>query len=72
MRLGRIIGGTVGDEIWVDRSSDNGQTREPMLGCTTVTSGGDAYTTQWNDNGPVMHACGTNGKGGTNACTGWY
>ncbi|MFD5579442.1 NlpC/P60 family protein [Streptomyces pseudogriseolus] len=29
-------------------------------------------TTQWNDNGLVMRACGTNGKGGTIACTGWY
>lgn len=69
---GRIIGGTVGDEIWVDRSSDGGETWEPMLGYTTVTSGADAYTTQWNDNGLVMRACGTNGKGGTIACTGWY
>ncbi|MEU3367509.1 NlpC/P60 family protein [Streptomyces pseudogriseolus] len=29
-------------------------------------------TTQWNDNGLVMRACSTNGKGGTIACTGWY
>jgi hypothetical protein len=50
---GRIIGGTIGDEIWVDRS-------------------GDAYTTQWNDNGLVMRACGPNGKGGTIACTDWF
>ncbi|MCX5264687.1 NlpC/P60 family protein [Streptomyces sp. NBC_00199] len=69
---GRIVGGTVGDEIWVDRSNDGGDTWEPMLGYTTVTSGGDAYTTQWNDNGLVMRACGTNGKGGSIVCTGWF
>ncbi|MGJ5759384.1 NlpC/P60 family protein [Streptomyces galbus] len=69
---GRIVGGTIGDEIWVDRSSDGGDTWEPMLGYTAVTSGGDAYTTQWNDDGLVMRACGTNGKGGTIACTGWF
>ncbi|MFI6038535.1 NlpC/P60 family protein [Streptomyces sp. NPDC051315] len=69
---GRIIGGTVGDEVWVDRSSDGGDTWDPMLGYTTVTSGGDAYTTQWNDNGLVMRACGTNGKGGSIVCTGWF
>ncbi|MGA5552794.1 hypothetical protein [Streptomyces pseudogriseolus] len=69
---GGVSGGTVGDEVWVDRSSDGGETWEPVLGHTTVTSGGDAYTTQWMDDGLVMRACGTNGKGGTVACTGWY
>jgi cell wall-associated NlpC family hydrolase len=69
---GRISGGTVGDEIWVDRSGDGGGTWESMLGFTRVDSGGDAFTTQWNDNGPVMRACGSNGPGGQIACTAWY
>lgn len=69
---GRIIGGTIGDEIWVDRSGDGGDNWDPMLGYTTVTSGGDAHTTQWNDNGLVMRACGTNGRGGSIACTNWF
>ncbi|MBZ3906064.1 NlpC/P60 family protein [Streptomyces griseiscabiei] len=69
---GRIIGGTIGDEIWVDRSADGGKTWDPMLGYAKITSGTDAYTSQWNDNGLVMRACGTNGKGGTIACTDWF
>ncbi|WP_279616892.1 hypothetical protein [Streptomyces caeruleatus] len=43
-----------------------------MLGFTTITSGNDAYTTQWNDAGLVMRACGTNGPGGAIECTGWF
>lgn len=69
---GRIVGGTIGDEIWVDRSGDGGDNWDPMLGYTSVTSGGDAHTTQWNDNGLVMRACGTNGRGGSIACTDWF
>ncbi|MEU8986253.1 DUF2690 domain-containing protein [Streptomyces sp. NPDC048558] len=69
---GRIIGGTVGDEICVDRSADGGETWNSMLGFTTITSGNDAYTTQWNDAGLVMRACGTNGPGGGIECTGWF
>ncbi|MER6185233.1 NlpC/P60 family protein [Streptomyces sp. NPDC001652] len=69
---GRITGGTVGDEIWVDRSADGGNTWQPMLGYTVVTSGNDAYTTQWNDSGLLMRACGTNGRGGSIECTGWF
>ncbi|MGI3204031.1 hypothetical protein ACRJ4W_49590 [Streptomyces sp. GLT-R25] len=69
---GRITGGAPGDEIWVDRSADGGATWSPMLGFTTITSGNDAYTTQWNDAGLVMRACGTNGPGGAIACTGWF
>lgn len=69
---GRITGGAPGDEIWVDRSADGGATWSPMLGFTTITSGNDAYTTQWNDAGLVMRACGTNGPGGAIECTGWF
>ncbi|MFJ8631918.1 NlpC/P60 family protein [Streptomyces sp. NPDC093568] len=69
---GRIIGGAPGDEIWVDRSADGGETWSPMLGYTTITTGNDAHTTQWNDAGLVMRACGTNGRGGSIACTDWF
>jgi hypothetical protein len=69
---GRISNGSVGDEIWVDRSSDGGKTWESKLGRRTISSGRDAHTTMWSDAGKLMRACGKAGDRSEIACTGWY
>jgi peptidoglycan DL-endopeptidase RipA len=69
---GRITGGTAGDRVWTDRSTDNGVTWTAKLGLTTVTSGTDAFTTQWNDSGVVMRACGQPTGRTDVVCTGWF
>lgn len=69
---GRISNGSVGDEIWTDRSRDNGANWEPRLGLTRITSGRDVFTTQWRDAGVVMRACGRAGDRPEIVCTDWF
>ncbi|MFG2577330.1 NlpC/P60 family protein [Streptomyces sp. NPDC048481] len=68
---GRITGGTSGDEVWVDRSLTGGQSWD-QLGFTKITSGSDAFTTEWNDHNVVMRACGSPGDSDTVVCTDWF
>ncbi|HCT76773.1 MAG TPA: peptidoglycan endopeptidase [Micromonosporaceae bacterium] len=69
---GRISNGSIGDEIWVDRSSNRGESWEPRLGLTSITSGRDVYTRQWRDAGVVMRACGRAGDRPDIECTDWF
>jgi hypothetical protein len=69
---GRISNGTIGDEIWVDRSSDGGDNWEPRLGLTSISSGTNVFTSQWRDAGVLMRACGRAHDRMDIACTGWF
>ncbi|WP_198153994.1 NlpC/P60 family protein [Catenuloplanes japonicus] len=69
---GRITNGTIGDQVWTDRSTDNGATWTAKLGLTAITSGTDAFTTQWNDSGVVMRACGRPAGRTDEVCTSWF
>ncbi|MET9373832.1 NlpC/P60 family protein [Streptomyces sp. NPDC002992] len=68
---GRIGNGSVGDEVWVDRSVDGGKSWD-KLGYTRITSGRDVFTPQFNDHAVVMRACGKAGDRVEIACTGWF
>lgn len=68
---GRISSGGLGDEVWVDRSYDNGHTWD-QLGITTITSGNSNFTVQYNDHAVVMRACGQVYLTFEIACTGWW
>ena len=70
---GKISNGSVGDQIWVDRSFDHGRTWQPQLGFTTIQSGRDTHTREYDDAGVVMRACGKAGNRAQIACTDpWY
>jgi predicted alpha-1,6-mannanase (GH76 family) len=74
-------GGGQGDEVWLDRSFDNGRTWSSgsKLGDTTVPSGYGGWRTMmynnddWNNLGVgLLRACGQPSGSGTIACTSWY
>ncbi|MFI9103385.1 DUF2690 domain-containing protein [Streptomyces fildesensis] len=66
---GRISRSQLGNQVWVDRSSNGGATWTGPMGMTYLRSGTGTYTPAFNDAGYVMRACGYNGKV---ICTGWY
>jgi len=68
---GRITGGQVGDEVWVDRSTDGGRTWQ-QLGYTKITSGTDAFTPAYDDVNKKMRACGKAGNRVEIACSIWW
>jgi predicted alpha-1,6-mannanase (GH76 family) len=74
-------GGGQGDEVWLDRSFDNGRTWSSgsKLGDTTVPAGYGGWRTlmynvdDWNNLGVgLLRACGQPAGSGTIACTSWY
>ncbi|WP_412538410.1 hypothetical protein R8Z50_21460 [Longispora sp. K20-0274] len=65
---GRISNGSVGDQVWVDRSYNGGAIWE-QLSITTITSGTGTFTDVFNDNGKVMRACGKAGNRPEIVCT---
>jgi hypothetical protein len=67
---GRVFG-NIGTAVWVDRSTDGGRTWQGRLGQTTITSGTDAHTTEWDDHGVVVRACADDNNGHIH-CTDWY
>lgn len=69
---GRISNGSPGDEIWVDRSFNGGQSWQPKLGATQINSGSQKYTVMYNNRGNLMRACGKAGNRPEVRCTGWY
>ncbi|MFF1518080.1 glycosyl hydrolase [Streptomyces sp. NPDC058305] len=70
---GRIVGGSPGMHIWVDRSNDGGRTWQGHLGEATITSGGSVWTEAFADrNGQVARTCGDSGYNTPIRCTGWY
>lgn len=69
---GRILTGSVGDQIWVDRSLDGGNTWQSKRASATITSGTSAYTFALNDLGVLSRACGKAGNRPDIACTSWY
>jgi hypothetical protein len=69
---GRILNGSVGDQVWVDRSLDLGSTWQSKRASATITSGTSAYTFALNDLGVVSRACGKAGNRPDIACTDWY
>ncbi len=68
---GRISNGDPSDQVWVDRSYDGGNTWQ-QLSVTTITSGRDAFTEAFNDQGHLMRACGKAGNRSEIACTVWW
>jgi len=69
---GRISNGSHGDSVWVDWSSNGGQTWK-QLDVTKIPRGGhEAHTVAHNDAAYVMRACGKAGNRREIACTGWY
>jgi hypothetical protein len=69
---GRITNGSVGDEVWVDRSSNGGQQWQ-QLGYRRISFGRDTYTVMFDDASPyVMRACGKAGNRPEIVCTRWY
>ncbi len=78
---GKIDNGSQRDEVWVDRSFDNGATwlQGSRLGDTIIHSNLDNHTVAYRDWDPahptenvVMRACGKAGNRPEIACTGWY
>ncbi|MGC2997019.1 DUF2690 domain-containing protein [Streptomyces sp. G35A] len=69
---GRITNADPGDQVWVDRSYDNGKTWEGPLNVTTVRTGSDTYTASRYNGGNLMRACGKNDSTGHVKCTGWW
>lgn len=65
----RISNGSIGDEVWLDRSFDGGAHWQQWLGYTRITSGRDAFTNQWNDNDLLMRARGKAGDRVEVVCT---
>ncbi|MEN3315643.1 MAG: hypothetical protein V7605_1877 [Acidimicrobiaceae bacterium] len=74
-------GGAQGDEVWLDRSFDNGRTwtAGSKLGDTTVPAGYGGWRTlmynddDWNNLGVgLLRACGLPTGSSTVACTSWY
>ena len=69
---GRIVNGSPGDRVWVDRSWDGGNTWE-QLGVETILTGGSKHTQAWNDAYKRMRACGhAAGYPSDVACTTWW
>ncbi len=68
---GRISNGSVGDQVWVDRSTDGGNTWQ-QLSITTITSGRSVFTDNFNDQAKLMRACGKAGDRVEVACTSWW
>ncbi|MGW0390472.1 NlpC/P60 family protein [Streptomyces sp. NPDC003042] len=68
---GRISNGSVGDEVWVDRSVDGGRSWD-RLGYTRITSGREVFTPQFDDHAVLMRACGKAGDRVEISCTGWF
>ncbi|MCO8275821.1 hypothetical protein M1L60_35100 [Actinoplanes sp. TRM 88003] len=69
---GRILSGSPGDRVWVDRSWDGGDTWE-QLSVTTINTGGSTFTEPWNDSFKLMRACGhAAGYPSQVACTRWW
>ncbi|GAA4516656.1 glycoside hydrolase family 76 protein [Actinoallomurus oryzae] len=80
MAWGSIDNGGPGDEVWLDRSFDGGQSwsQGSRLGDTTVPSGGRGWRTlmynvdDWNNLGVgAVRACGKAGDRAEIACTPW-
>jgi hypothetical protein len=70
---GRISNGSPGDEIWVDRSFDNGHTWQSKLGAAKINRGyTQKYTVMFDDQNVKMRACGKAGNRRAVACTRWY
>lgn len=80
---GRVSIAYTGGEVWVDRSSDRGNTWEPQLGFNNQLQRGDplangqgywynGYTTMWDDQGVMMRACGRAYVDGYIVCTAWF
>lgn len=69
---GKISNGSPGDEIWVDRSFDNGRTWQSKLGLTKINYGRTQYTMMFDDKKVKMRACGKAGNRAEVACTDWY
>lgn len=74
-------GGGQGDQVWLDRSFDNGRTWSSgsKLGATTVPAGYGGWRTMmynvddWNNLGVgLLRACGQPAGSNVIACTGWY
>jgi predicted alpha-1,6-mannanase (GH76 family) len=73
--------GGQGDEVWLDRSFDNGRTWSSgsKLGDTSVPAGNGGWRTEmynvddWNNLGVgLLRACGLPAGSSTIACTSWY
>lgn len=66
---GRIENGSPGDEVWVNRSS----CPDTVIARAYIYSGyTEAYTTQWDDAGFTMRACGRAYNRSTISCTTWF
>lgn len=68
---GRILGGSPGDLIWVDRSFDGGKTWQPHLGLKKINTGGSQHTEAFNNKGNLMRACGKVSNYPEVRCTHW-
>ncbi|MCY1145037.1 hypothetical protein OWR29_44160 [Actinoplanes sp. Pm04-4] len=69
---GRIVNGSPGDRVWVDRSWDGGNTWE-QLSIKTIQTGGSIPTEPYNDAYKRMRACGhAAGYPSDVVCTIWW
>ncbi|MCO1574311.1 hypothetical protein M8C13_00880 [Crossiella sp. SN42] len=68
---GRILRGSPGDLIWVDRSFDRGRTWQPHLGIRQIDTGGSQHTEPFNNKGNLIRACGKVSNYPEVHCTTW-